>query len=259
MESKDIMQWLTSVLKWQSTKTGSTPNEGPNKRRRMNNPMSSVDLLSPLFVPVDESDSINGRPAADSARDDSVSRDPRVRPAAQKENTGRATPIIDTNPPPHAPRGPKDMKHTTTKNDTSSKMASKPIQSEGSDPRVICGFLESSLEPRTPPLNSADNENSTAPDDTSANSEPAQSRHEPSGEDNAKKTSMPNPRLVDSSKRENMIKCPLTPTMYNDAGQLRHAVKDLSKYLHVAERRLKELEQFSNKDVWEMAISKLDK
>lgn len=68
------------------------------------------------------------------------------------------------------------------------------------------------------------------------------------------KTARPNPSKDD----ENVIPCPLTPTMYSDSKLLRLAVKDLSKFLHVAEKRLKELEE-PEVDVWGMAIAKLDK
>lgn len=235
----------------QSTKAGSTPNEGWNKRRRINKPTSSAELFSPLFVPADEPGPANTKPAADSARDNSVSRDPRIRPAAaQKEkNIGHATPTSSSKPPPNAPQGPKDMKSNAAKNETpSSTLPPKSIQTEDNTPSVICGFLESSLEPHTPPINSAE---SVPP-----LPEPVKPRPGPSKESTTQDT-----QPVDSSKREkNVIKCPLTPVMYNDAGQLRHAVKDLSKFLNVAEKRLEELEKSSTKeDVWEMAISELEK
>lgn len=60
-----------------------------------------------------------------------------------------------------------------------------------------------------------------------------------------------------SKDDESVIPCPLTPTMYSDSKLLRLAVKDLTKFLHVAEKRLKELED-PEVDVWGMAIAKLD-
>lgn len=65
-------------------------------------------------------------------------------------------------------------------------------------------------------------------------------------------------RPTSSKGDENVIPCPLTPTMYSDSKLLRLAVKDLSRFLHVAEKRLKELEE-PQVDVWGVAIAKLDK
>lgn len=60
-----------------------------------------------------------------------------------------------------------------------------------------------------------------------------------------------------SKDDESVIPCPLTPTMYSDSKLLRLAVKDLTTFLHVAEKRLKELEE-PEVDVWGMAIAKLN-
>lgn len=212
-------------------------------------------------MPADDSGPVNGNPAADSSRHDRVSRDPRVRPGAeQKEkNTSHTTPTPASKPPSNAPRGPKDIKTNAAKTESpSSALTSKPIQSQGKPPRVICGFLESSPEPQSSPAVAAKSDESPAP----GISKSVLSRPGANDSNTAKdSSSMQDPQPANSSKSDKtVIKCPLTPVMYNDANQLRHAVEDLSKFLHVAEKRLKELEQSSNEEhVWEMAIAELEK
>lgn len=232
--------------------------------------MSSADMpISPLFVPADEPDPVNGKAAADSARDDSTSRDPRIRLSAeQKEkNTGRAASTPANKPPSNAPRRPKNMRTNAPKNEASPlALPPKPVQSGVNSPRVICGFLEPSPSPQDPPTNAAQSEESTAPPGIPAHDKPAQSRVGANGANTTKDSSMPRSerntqdlQVPGSSKDKNVIACPLTPVMYNDASQLRHAVQELTKFLHVAEKRLNELEQSSNEtDVWETAIAKLE-
>lgn len=106
---------------------------------------------------------------------------------------------------------------------------------------------------------------------TFLHSQPSQPRPGTNGTNMTNGTSVPisestavqNPRSPAPSKgNKNVIPCPLTPTMYNDTSLLRLAVQDLSKFLHVAEKRLKELEESSAEadvDVWGMAIAELDK
>lgn len=54
---------------------------------------------------------------------------------------------------------------------------------------------------------------------------------------------------------------PLPSTMYNDAGLLRQGVKDLTRFLRLAQTRLRVLEAPANSeyDLWGDAMSALEK
>ena len=74
-------------------------------------------------------------------------------------------------------------------------------------------------------------------------------------------TVAPTPCGPSKSKADGtVLQCPLTVTLFNDAGMLRHAIQDLSTFMRLARARLRKLEQSPDSalDLWGGAMAELD-
>lgn len=71
----------------------------------------------------------------------------------------------------------------------------------------------------------------------------------------------PTPSGPSKSKADGtVLQCPLTFTLFNDAGMLRQAIQDLSLFMRLARARLRKLEQSPDSalDLWGGAMTELE-
>lgn len=74
-------------------------------------------------------------------------------------------------------------------------------------------------------------------------------------------TPTPTPSGPSKSKADGtVLQCPLTFTLFNDAGMLRQAIQDLSLFMRLARARLRKLEQSPDSalDLWGGAMAELE-
>ena len=106
---------------------------------------------------------------------------------------------------------------------------------------------------------------SSSPTTAITRSRPTQSRRDTSNQAVVSATpttnAAPTPSGPSKSKADGtVLQCPLTVTLFNDAGMLRHAIQDLSTFVRLARARLRKLEQSPDSalDLWGGAMAELD-